>query len=152
MQVKQFLTIIWVLLFLSYASQVLAIDFEFEDIKGKKYQLSDYKGKWVVLNYWATWCPPCRKEIPMLADYDDEHDNVQIFGINQEPGIEKDKLNDFIDTYLVSYPTIPVTKAIAKKFGYARGLPMTVFISPEGIIIKKYTGMLNKSFLDRILK
>lgn len=149
---KRLTLLLWLVLFLGYSSQILAINFELIDVKNKKYQLADYQGKWVVLNYWATWCPPCRKEMPMLVDYNDSRDDVQIFGINYEPGIDLDRLNDFVDTYFINYPTIPSTDAIVKKFGVPSGLPMTIFISPEGIVVRKYTGMLNKSFLDRILK
>ncbi|MFK5985798.1 MAG: TlpA disulfide reductase family protein [Pseudomonadota bacterium] len=146
---KRFTFFLWLVIF---SSQALAIDFELVDIKNTKYQLSDYKGKWLVLNYWATWCPPCRKEIPMLVDYNEARKDVQIFGINYEPGIEPERLNDFVDTYFINYPTIPATKAIVREFGLPPGLPMTIFISPEGEIFKKHTGMLSKAFLDRILK
>ncbi len=127
-------------------------DFTFTDIKGNKYQLSDYQGKWLVLNYWATWCPPCREEIPMLIEYGNTRDDVMILGINFEPGIDQQRLNDFIDTYLIDYPIIPITKAIARRFGNPQALPMTVFISPKGRIVRKYTGQLNKALLDRIMK
>ena len=141
-----------IFLFFSYSNLALSIEFELVDHKQIKYQLADYKGKWVVLNYWATWCPPCRKEMPMLVDYDEARKDVQIFGINYEPGIEADKLSDFVDTYFISYPTIPATRKIAKKFGVPSGLPMTIFISPEGKVVKRHTGMLSKSFLDEEMK
>jgi thiol-disulfide isomerase/thioredoxin len=135
-----------------FSVQSLALDLEVTDYKGKKYQLSDYKGKWVVLNYWATWCPPCRKEIPMLIEYNEARKDVKIFGISDEPGITDEKLSDFIDTYFIDYPIIPITRALVKEFGRPRGLPMTIFISPDGEVAKKYTGMLNKEFLNRVMK
>jgi thiol-disulfide isomerase/thioredoxin len=151
MQKLRFIYLLYVLL-LGFSSTAFAINFELIDHKNNKYQLADYKGKWVVLNYWATWCPPCRRELPMLVDYDDDRDDVQIFGINYEPDISPDKLNDFIDTYFIRFPTIPATKAIDKKFGIPPGLPMTIFISPKGKVVKKITGMLTKSYMDNILK
>jgi thiol-disulfide isomerase/thioredoxin len=141
-----------IFLFFSFSNLAQSIEFELVDLKQTKYQLADYKNKWVVLNYWATWCPPCRREMPMLVDYNEARDDVQIFGINYEPGIEVDRLNDFVDTYFINYPTIPATKAIVNKFGLPSGLPMTIFISPEGKIVKKHTGMLSKSFLDEVMK
>lgn len=145
-------TPLFFMLLFVYSTQTLAIDFELIDQNGKKHQLADYKGKWVVLNYWATWCPPCRKEIPMLIDYNESRDDVEIFGINYEPGIEADKLDSFIDTYFINYPIIPITREMVKKFGQPQGLPMTIFISPQGMVTKKYTGMLNRTFLNRIMK
>ncbi|MFK5892980.1 MAG: TlpA disulfide reductase family protein [Pseudomonadota bacterium] len=140
------------ILFFAYSNNVMSLDFKLVDLKQKTHQLADYKGKWLVLNYWATWCPPCRREIPMLVDYNEARDDVQVFGINYEPGIDQQRLKDFVDTYFINYPIIPATKALTVKFGVPSGLPMTIFISPEGKIAKRYTGMLNKSFLDRVMK
>jgi len=147
----RYIILLFVLL-LGFSTTTFAINFELTDHKNIKYQLADYKGKWVVLNYWATWCPPCRRELPMLVDYNGAREDVQIFGINYEPDISPERLTDFIDTYFIRFPTIPSTKAIDKKFGIPPGLPMTIFISPEGKIIKKITGMLTKSFMDKTLK
>jgi len=140
------------ILIMAFSTNAFAINFELTDYQNKKYQLADYKGKWVVLNYWATWCPPCRRELPMLVDYNEAREDVQIFGINYEPDIKPDTLKNFVETYFINFPTIPATKAIDKKFGIPPGLPMTIFISPEGKIVKKMTGMLTKSFMDKTLK
>jgi len=131
-------------------ANAMAVDMELTDIFGKKYQLEDYRGKWLVLNYWATWCPPCREEIPMLVDYDNQHKNVQVMGINYEPGIEVTELQEFVDNYFVSYPNIMANRKIINVFGIPKGLPMTVFVDPEGKIVKHYTGLLNESLLNRI--
>jgi len=137
------------LLFLVF-SNVMAVEMEVIDIFGKKYQLEQYKGQWLILNYWATWCPPCRDEIPMLVDYDNEHENVKVFGINYEPGIDIEDLQEFVENYFVSYPNILANRKIISTFGNPKGLPMTVFVDPQGKIVKQYTGMLNETMLDRI--
>jgi len=139
-------------LFLNFTPALASIEFNLKDHKGQNHQISELKGKWVVLNYWATWCPPCREEIPLLVDYGNAREDVIIFGINYEPGLEPEKLTNFVDTYFIDYPIIPATKKLVEKFGVPRGLPMTIFISPEGKLVKKSTGMLNKKYLDRIMK
>lgn len=146
---KAFFKIIILGLFFN-SSSVLAVELQVTDIFGKQYQLNHFKGKWLIINYWATWCPPCRDEIPMLVDYDNEHENVKVFGINYEPGIDIEDLKEFVDTYFVSYPNIVATPEIIKKFGNPLGLPMTVFVGPDGKIIKRYTGKLNEALLNRI--
>jgi len=141
-----------ILALLLFASTCPAIDLKLTDINGKTYQLQQLKGKWLVLNYWATWCPPCRDELPMLVDYDNEHKNVMVIGINYEPGIEMDDLRKFVDEYFISFPTIVADRKIIKTFGSPTGLPMTVFIDPDGKVVKKYVGMLNEALLNRITK
>lgn len=143
--------LLFILLLLLLSVQAQAINYKMLDHQGKEYQLSDYKGKWVVLNYWAIWCPPCREEIPLLVDYNRDRKDVQVFGINYEPGINKNKLSEFVSNYFIDYPIIPITRDMFDKFGKAKGLPMTIFISPEGKIVKKYLGMLDQALLDEVI-
>lgn len=149
------------LLYLDYFSIIIcllfpvvswSIDLELTDYDGKTHNLSELKGNWLVINYWATWCPPCLKEIPMLSDYHEEHQNVKVFGIHFEQDVSDEQLNDFKDTFLISYPLIPINKNVVRELGMAYALPMTVFISPEGDIVKKYTGLLTEKFLNRVIK
>lgn len=134
-----------------YANHNQQADFDFIDYQGNTHRLSDYQGKWLILNFWATWCPPCREEIPLLVDYMETHNNVKILGLHYEQGMKREKLDNFRDTYFINYPLIPVTRKIVTRFGNPMALPTTLFISPQGKLIKTYTGRLSQKVLDRII-
>jgi len=83
-------------------------DFSLTDLNGKTHKLSDYRGKWVVVNYWATWCPPCRKEIPDFVRFQQKHPkDVQILGIAYEDA-DASKLKRFAEDFKINYPILTV--------------------------------------------
>ncbi len=128
-----------------------AVDFDFKNLSGDEQKLSDYKGKWVIVNFWATWCPPCRHELPELSEYHLEHEDAVVIGVNYEPGVRDEKLKKFVDLYLISYPVTKVNDDIIKVLGEPRGLPTTIIISPEGDIAKRITGMVDARSLDKMI-
>jgi len=133
------------------STPVFAVDFDFTDLTGKKHKLSDYKGTWVIVNFWATWCPPCRHEIPDLSDYHLEHEDAVVIGVNYEPEVKDERLKKFTDVYLISYPITRVNDDIIKELGEPRGLPTSIIISPEGKIAKRITGMVDARSLDKMI-
>ena len=143
--------LVLMLIALFFSSATLAVDFSFTDLEGKSSKLSDYKGKWVLVNFWATWCPPCRKEIPDLSDFHLESDDAVVIGVSYEPGITDEKLKKFIALYLVSYPITKVNDDIIKVLGEPRGLPTSILIDPQGNITKRLTGMLTQRRLNKII-
>lgn len=114
--------------------------FELETVDGQIIKLSDLKGKFVILNFWATWCVPCTKEMPEFQKAHQllEDNNVEIIAINL--GETKKKVDKFIQDYRLSFPVL------LDKFGNVSeqykviGLPVTYFISPDGIIRDKICG------------
>jgi cytochrome c biogenesis protein CcmG, thiol:disulfide interchange protein DsbE len=110
-----------------------APNFALETLDGETLTLSDYRGTPVVLNFWASWCGPCRQETPALQQFAEENPGVQVIGINQQeqPG----QARDFAEEFGVTYP-IPLdqTGAVSQGFRVNRGLPVTFFISADGII------------------
>lgn len=130
---------------------VLAVDFAFNDLDGKENKLSQYKGKWVLVNFWATWCPPCRKEIPELSDFHLENEDAVVIGVNYEPGIKDERLKKFMAVYLVSYPVTRVSDEIIEAVGQPRGLPTSVLINPQGEVVKTITGMVTDRTLNEII-
>jgi len=134
-----------------FSSNVFAVDFSFTDTEDETHKLSQYKGQWVVVNFWATWCPPCRKEIPDLSDFHLEHDDAVVIGVNYEPGLSDERLEKFVALYLMSYPVTRVNDEIIAALGQPRGLPTSILIDPQGNIAKKITGMVDDRRLNKII-
>ena len=123
-------------------------DFSFQDMNGKVHDFSDYKGKWVVVNYWAIFCPPCRVEIPDLIRFlNDNPDKVSILGM--DAGMDEvDVLKDFVKDQKINYPIIPTQTSTMEAFGEVPGLPTTYIVSPSGELIDKHIGLLSYEQLD----
>ena len=135
----------------------LAPDIRFQDLSGTPVSLSDLEGRGIVLNFWATWCPPCRREMPMLdefhANYSGKGLSVIGLAIDEPPG----QVRRFIESIGVSYPIwvdaprsepeFERSQEVFDRYGGV-GLPMTVFIDRAGIIRRIYVGELSRGFLQ----
>jgi thiol-disulfide isomerase/thioredoxin len=133
---------------LSYA----AGDFVLNDTAGKKHTLSQYKGKWVIVNYWATWCPPCLEEVPDLVALYDNHKtkDVMVLGIafDYENASEVEK---YVDDMLMSYPIVLGDDAVRKQIGSSEVLPTTYIYNPQGQLVKTKRGLVTKKYLEAII-
>lgn len=114
----------------------LAPDFKLETLEGDHVQLSDYHGKKVILNFWATWCGPCRKEMPAMQDFYDEFDgDVEILAVNVTSSEKSiDDVRDFIHEFEFTYQTLLDTDMSVSNEYKAVGLPTTYFIGTDGVI------------------
>lgn len=144
-----------VILLLSVSSASLADspDFALRDLNGKIHHLSDYRGKWVVVNYWATWCPPCLEEIPELEDFYSEHHkrDAIVVGINYEE-TSPAYLKSFVDENMISYPILRADLSRPPVFGRLNGLPTSFIVSPQGKLVKTKIGSVSKSYLENVIK
>lgn len=145
----------FLLLFLLASHTLLAaetVDFSLPDIQGKQQKLTDYRGKWVVVNYWATWCPPCVTEIPELIAFHEAHKNKDavVIGVNFED-IELPPLREFVDSYFISYPVVRMNPAPRSQLGAISGLPTSFLISPAGVLLAQQTGPVTAKMIEEFI-
>lgn len=137
------------------AGQDDIIDFKINDMHGKSLKLSDYRGKWVVVNYWATWCPPCLEEIPDLSDFHDKHKDTDavVLGINTE-SLSAKRLIDFSESYLISYPVLRGSNDQSANYmvGPVPALPTTYIVSPSGRVMARNVGPLTGEMIEAFMK
>jgi peroxiredoxin len=125
---------------------------ELTDLEGKKVPLSDFAGKVVVLNFWATWCGPCRAEIPDLITLQSKYgpQGVVVVGLSLDAegaGIVK----PFIQEHRVDYPMLIADAATARQFGGIIGIPTTFVLDRQGRIVKKFVGRMElKAFEEAV--
>ena len=140
-------------------SGTLPHDFELQTLDGEVVKLSDLKGKKVILNFWATWCPPCKAEMPHMQNYYEnyaEDDNVEFVAVNlttKERGqnIEK-KITNFIEEYQLSF-LIPLDeKGKANKEYRISMIPTTYLINTDGLIHQKVIGPLDEERIKKLVK
>lgn len=120
----------------------LAPDFVLTDLNGHSGKLSDYRGKIVILDFWATWCGPCRMLIPHFVElykmYKDS--GLEVIGVAMDRGGVK-TVKPFVEKYGIDYTNFIGDREVAMKYGGLRGIPTTFVITKEGRIFKKYVGV-----------
>jgi len=130
---------------------VPAPDFVLKDLQGKDVELADYEGKVLVLNFWATWCPPCRAEIP---------DFVEAYAANRDKGLEilgvsvdrmtADRLLPFVIKAKINYPVVLADAKIVQDYEPGDYIPATIIIDKKGILRHRHVGQIDKNTLIRL--
>ncbi len=146
------------LVVLGFASPAHA--FDLKDTDGRAHKLADLKGKWVVVNFWATWCAPCVKEIPDIAEFAKAQaagDKTRVIGIAldwDETG-KKDadvaKLKRTAKKFGHTYPLVLGDDTTEKVFGKIKGMPTTLVYNADGKLVYNKTGVVTKELLARVV-
>ena len=121
-------------------------------LDGRTFDLSAQSGKWVIVNYWATWCSPCLKELPDISAYVAEHkDKVAAIGLAFEDS-DKADIEKYLKTHPISYPVAQVDVIEPPRdFDTPKGLPNTYVIAPDGHVAKAFMGPITTGDLDGVI-
>lgn len=137
----------------SQTKSVMAYNFNLPTTDGKQLKLSDYKGKVVILDFWATWCPPCRKGIPDLVELKKKYGSkgVEIIGISVDQETKPDVV-PFIKEYGINYPIVYGNTNVYQQYGGIRAIPTSFIIDKEGKIVASYEGLISKAAYEEHIK
>ncbi|MCB1934598.1 MAG: TlpA family protein disulfide reductase [Nitrosomonas sp.] len=124
--------------------------FQFKDTEGKIHTLADYQGRWVVVNFWATWCPPCLEEIPDLISLYENRDDVMVIGVAMEFSDPALVMN-FVDRMSISYPTVLGNRRIASQLDDISMLPSTYFFDPDGKPTARKLGLVTRESIEAFI-
>ena len=124
-----------------------ALAFDVFDTQGQRHRLADYKGRWVVLNFWATWCVPCIQEIPEIAQFHRAHGDVVVIGVAVDAE-DLAKVTQFAAKVGHDYPLVISNDRVEKQLGAMRALPTTRIYDPKGKVVYDKPGRVNGKFLE----
>jgi len=129
-----------------------ASDFSLQDLNGKTVRLSDFKGKPVLIDFWATWCPPCRESIPGIEKIYKAYSSkgLVVLGVSLDQG-GWDSVKAFATEYGITYSVLKGTEDVASQY-QVRTIPMLVIMNKEGKIVKRYLGLGDDDELDKDIK
>ncbi len=131
----------------------IAPDFTLKTVDGKELRLSDLRGKAVVLNFWATWCPPCKIEIPWFEDLQKQYasQGLVILGVAMDDNA-KSVVPPFVQKMDINYPVVFGTDQVADEYGGVEGLPTTFYIGRDGKIVKTVAGLVSHHEIEENIK
>jgi cytochrome c biogenesis protein CcmG/thiol:disulfide interchange protein DsbE len=130
-----------------------APNFELPTLDGRRVKLSDYRGQAVLLNFWATWCQPCKIEMPWFVDLQKEYgkDGLVVLGVAMDD-TESAKIAEFAHNVGVNYPVLLGTDQVSDDYGDVRSLPTTFYIDRNGTIVAKVVGLLDRKEIEDDVK
>jgi peroxiredoxin len=131
---------------------LLAPDFTLPQLDGQDLRLSSYRGKVVLLDFWATWCDPCREEIPHFVELQQRYGyrGLQVIGISMDDG--SDPVGPFYQQFHMNYPVVMGTAKTGELYGGILGLPITFLIGRDGFIYAKHLGATDAAVFEKEIK
>jgi peroxiredoxin len=131
-----------------------APDFTLESLDGKTIRLSDFHGKAVLLNFWATWCVPCKTEMPWFEDFQKRYgpEGLQILGIDTQDSSSRADISAFARRVGVTYPIAVASEPVAQAYGGLQFLPFTLYIDRDGRVVDRKFGLRSRSEIENEIK
>ncbi|HSN19509.1 MAG TPA: TlpA disulfide reductase family protein [Usitatibacter sp.] len=125
--------------------------FDLTDTDGRRHRLADLSGRWVVVNFWATWCVPCIEEMPGIAAFARAHPDVVVIGIATDSG-DRAKVMRFAAQLGIPYPLVLSDASVEKQLGHPHALPTTRIYDPAGRVVYDRPGRVDRRSLEAITK
>ena len=131
-----------------------APEFTLTDLGGKKVSLADFKGRPVVVNFWATWCGPCKLEMPWFQEFSSKYkgQGLQVLGLSQDDGASRQDVSDAAKKIGVTYTILLPDEKVAKKYGGVDYLPETFYIDRSGKVVDVTAGAPSKDQMEALIK
>ncbi|MGB3392095.1 MAG: TlpA disulfide reductase family protein [Stenotrophomonas sp.] len=122
-----------------------------QTVDGKRYDLADHRGQWVLVNFWATWCGPCLHEMPELSALHAMRGNIDVVGLAYED-IEPAEMQAFLEKHPVAYPIVILDPYDPPQdFATPRGLPVTYLIAPDGKVARQFLGPVDAAQVEQAI-
>ncbi len=128
-------------------------NFTLKSTDGKDVSLADYRGKVVLVDFWATWCPPCRKGIPDLVELQKQYgDKFVVIGITLDREKTLKDVVPFVESYKINYPVVYGTDEVVNHFGGVEAIPTAFMLDQNGKVVSKHVGLQPKSVIEEEIK
>lgn len=126
--------------------------FVLQDMQGHPQRLADYRGKWVLVNFWATWCPPCLAEVPELVALHNAHKDKDLVVVGIAMDSTPESVADFARRKKITYPLVLGTEKSASQVGEVEVLPTSFLYGPDGKLMTSQVGELTRSSVEAFLR
>jgi thiol-disulfide isomerase/thioredoxin len=123
------------------------------DVEGRVLSTAELHGKVVIVNFWATWCPPCREEIPEMIDLANRYkDRLQIIGVSEDDDATPEEVRDFAREAKINYPVVMGSTGISAEYGGVPALPTSFLVNTDGRVVQKHVGLFPSEVYDREIR